>query len=652
MLLLLLACIAPKVSDSPSVVVPDSPADSPADSPSDSVPDTDSTDSSPTNVLWLVVDGIRVEEITSSSISPLTGVSGEANCPNFWATMGAEGTMVRAIHNMGITETGPAHVAFFTGRPEPYGNLSLDQSIPSLYYPESPTLWSVAKNAGILSSFWGNAGLLYDVTQSLYPDAYLLENYQHPIGTTDRDVLRSILSDISENHPRLIVANLHNVDAEGHLGLAGTYADTIQTIDKDLSEFWGDLGTEEPDWRRHTLVVVTGDHGRHREDPESEVPWKTHGDSCAGCREVPLLLLGPGIPAGQVIERSWTSADLSSMVAAWLGLDLPFAEGLPLDDVVTGLNTPLRQGEMEVQSVGGHRLVQRLESQEDHRSSIWMDGEELSGPDVLAAASPQMAIEGDQRWVCWRELRDLGLTLPWVPRCMTRTGDEPWVDIGFPSEDVQSSWEISMVAKDGGLWVGWTSEIASISHWQDGSWTTYREIPSLFPVHPSLAVSGTNVEMSWSDGERQGRDIKFLAGDGFRNMKFGTGLYRAERSALRLDGQNVQVAALLYQEDLRTLALVSSPDMGETLLPPEWLPSPDPFLPNVSPQWVGSRLYWAVQLSDKNAGICEITPGESQPSCVSAGFPYLDSFAVDGTEVLASVRTDPGIWEILTLQLP
>lgn len=637
-----------------------------------SPPDSDTALKEPNpRVLLLIVDGIRVEEISSTQPSDLTGHLGSDLMPGLWGTIGHAGTVLRQIYNTGGTYTFVAHAGLFAGRDLPLANLPVagpNQS--TLYRPEVLGLMQMAQErcGPARVHFVGDATLLTDSSGSLYPNytsAGIYETLNAEMSTLDQNVVAAVKEAFSQN-ACLVVANLHGVDLQGHSGDAGGYLGQITSVDGQLSELWQWLQQEQSEALSETLVVVTGDHGRHRVFPTIPA-WMEHGDACTGCREVPLFLVGPGIPAGEVREVSWTQADLSLLMAGWLGVELPYATGLWPD--IGNLSGIERQGRTAVSVSDGLMAVQEWQADPEHRSRILVEGQPVSSPEAFAAEAPTFLHRDGQSTICWRELilDPEADEWPWQPRCLQRQdGQQEWQDIGFPTEIVGSSWEISLDTWEGKIWATWPE-----TPWSDGgtdtdrlvlasydghSWTRITDYSFSFPVHPQILMAsdgyrllaGGSRDMNQARSDRQIQYIDPIYGWGIRsqNPVLSSVQQRVERATMAMIGEAIHFAAIGHDETGSYLLYSHSDNLGTSWYSTVALPSPAAILPHITPQWEGDRLYWAVQLTDHEAGICAMHPTESTATCISTQTPHLDALKVSQGRAYAAVDPEPLAWEI------
>jgi hypothetical protein len=453
----------------------------------------------------VVIDGIRVEEISSTAVSPLTTTTGEEWASHLWSKLAPEATIVRSAIIPGSTTTSPSHAELLSGTSLHLANLPLNRIQTTLYRPELPTLVQFADQLGN-TIFIGDTNLLGDSAGSVYPGYISTGGYAQPIldqeGSEDGAVMDEVLSRFKAEYPILTVINLHEVDIEGHRAEEGVYAQKILEADARVAQLY-EWVKMQPDLKDRVLFVVTSDHGRHRTGAMDPI-WAEHGDSCSGCREVPLFVAGPPVVPGQLLEQTWLEYDTTALVAAWLGVEMPHGTGL-LPEGVFELESKSRQGEVSVSVAGEHQAVKVWQDDPEHRSRVEVDGEVISSPEALMAETPILAASGEELAVCWRELtvdyeED---EWPWVPRCLKKT-QGIWEDIGFPLDEVKHSFKPSLLWENQNLWVAWSQadwnegnygqDTIQVARYSTAGWESMGEKNVEYPVHPMLALG----DAGWS----------------------------------------------------------------------------------------------------------------------------------------------------------
>ena len=127
---------------------------------------------------------------------------------------------------------------------------------------------------------------------------------------SDADGLAALHRTLADTPAGLIFVNLVDSDTQyGHRNDTPGYAANLERIDAGLTGIAQALSVGD-------LFIVTGDHGN---DPTT--PSTDHS------REyVPLLITGPGVPAGRDLGTRVTFADLGQTIAENFGVE-PLAHG-------------------------------------------------------------------------------------------------------------------------------------------------------------------------------------------------------------------------------------------------------------------------------------------------------------------------------------
>ncbi len=643
-------------------------------------------------VFVLVMDGVRASESFGEGPSDAAGTSQPSEVmPHSWEALVPHAARATTALNLGATITAPAHAALVTGRRVAFGNYELEDQDPGVYRPELPSLMEVLRARRGLgrpaAAVVANTVLIKPVSHSLWP----LDGYDHgadfelvtlpdsdEIGTSeDPEVLAAVKARVLRTQPRFVLANLHQADRDGHYGAPDAYAQGVRELDEAIAEFWGWI-QEQPAYAGNTWLFVVADHGRHL-DADSDPPWKSHGDSCWGCRHIPLLALGPGVRAGQTTDAPILLTDLAPTIAALLKIDLPWADGRVATELF--VDPPVgytRAGVAELAAAGGRVAEIRYVDRAEVRKQLRVDGERLSSPDALSVEGLSMASGEGRDWLCFRELvLERGETSPWVSRCLLDEGSG-WQDIGGPEREVSPFWEATLLADGEALWAvyphnpnaiassGLSEEMVSTraARWSEGRWVAASLGGDFgFPVGAAAALTdeGLSVAFGAAAGGVTARDERRifaapLITDSGR-MAWGAvqeldtaGLFaegerfRLESPALGLGADGRQrLAALAYTEgETRVLlaALEGERWVGEALLE-----APGFVMPHLAPRWAGELvLYPIIQEGTHGASLC--TGGvDAEVQCVEVGPQRLLDLELDGDTVHLLLDQGAGDWE-------
>ncbi|MES2644167.1 MAG: sulfatase-like hydrolase/transferase [Myxococcota bacterium] len=633
----------------------------------------------PPSVLVLVLDGVRTDEFSTTTESDLTGVSGEAYSEQTWKRLATRGTAVRAAINQGVTITAPAHAALLTGRPEPFANFPVeaDRGV-GLYRPALPTIFEAARVSLGLGEddvvLLANTELLEPVTASLAPGFGVGARYDLVVdadrgepANDDAPVIDALDALIDAGPPRIVVVNLHDADRAGHVGDGDAYQEGVLALDELLADFYERLRKEHPAYVESLLLVVTTDHGRHRH--EDDDGWHSHGDSCTGCREVPMLLLGGAAIAGVELDGPISQLDLAPTLAAHLGIPLPWAEGLPIAEVVPGV---ARTGTANIVASGEHTADQRWLGGRAARSEVRVDGAVVSTPGIYAAEAPTLLSTEAGALVCFRELdavEDAGF-LPWRARCLAE-GDGTWIEMGFPDAEVGPFFRAALIERGQRTWAAWpnnphaNTEVGdeggvglAIASWAPTTgWTDRVWARAIFPTDVALVATerGLVAAVGTSLGDpdyrytRRIRVVPVLVGETTMQVDEAVELTldtllgadtRVEHAALTATGNVASIAMLGRSEVAVVIAAATSDDGGRTWADAVALPDGGAPLPHLAPAWDGAFVVWGV-LGENGAALCRASPGDPAADCVDIGSDRLQSFSVQGG--IATVVRDDGV---------
>lgn len=641
-------------------------------------------------VIIVVLDGVRAEDSLGDRVSSATGLWPQEMLPKVWEELVPQGARASAAFNIGITITAPAHCEMLSGQRVALANYP-DEGDDGAYRPELPSLAEVLRaELGLPASqaaIMGNTMHIEPTAHSLWPGAdwgasfsLVLDDPEDAASNLpardDRDVIAALRQRLRDDAPRLALVNLHGVDRIGHYGDGDDYPSRLSQLDESLVALWDDIRRDRA--YQNGYLVLVSDHGRHRESAD-EPPWREHGDSCMGCRHVPLLILGPDVAAGTVTDAPVLLSDLAPTFAALMGVEMPWADGRLLDEMFTVDLGERLGGVSSVAAAGGAVAVSRLRADPYHRSEIEVDGVVLSSPDVLAAEAPTMAADGAGAWLCFREITvDVDAdAAPWVPRCFARPAGGGWSALPAPEAEVSPFWRPALVPDgSGGLLAAWNDNRnghagasgadgpigLTVGHYRpDSGWQLHQPLRQLsFPIWPAIASDGEAVVAAVAAAEegpeaRNRRSI--FAASGAVGEPLGAGgpamwveaaePWRLERPALTLEAGVPWMAAVGYHGD-EAVVLVSRHD-GEGWQSVAQLTGDGAVLPHLRPLWVpGPRLLFGTLRAD-GPSLCLAEP-EGETRCAAVDSVGIRDLATDGEAAYAVVE-GAGEWAVSRIAL-
>ncbi len=280
-----------------------------------------------TKVIVVVIDGPRYQETF--------GEPNHTYIP-YQSALCKEGTLCTSFYNEGTTNTVNGHTAICTGNYESLNNAGLDiPTFPSFfqYYIEQKK--APASKAWIIASK-DKLEVLANCSDKTYMNKFqpstdcgingLATGYRE-----DSITQKNVLNTLQQMHPDLMLVNYREPDFSGHANNWNNYIKGIQQTDKYVAAIW-DYIQSDPYYKDQTMLFITNDHGRHNDG------WKdgfvSHGDDCSGCRHIALLALGTDIKKNYTCNLNYSQIDITTTIAAIFNLNMPYANGKIIDDII------------------------------------------------------------------------------------------------------------------------------------------------------------------------------------------------------------------------------------------------------------------------------------------------------------------------------
>jgi hypothetical protein len=655
-----------------------------------------------TRAVILIIDGVRWDESFSAQITPVTGGTGQSLMPKVNHQLVPSAALCRQAMSAGVTITAPGHHDLVTGVRAEHGNYPNDHGAGA-YRPELPTLFEEARiGLGLVAEdvvLLGNTTLIEAMGHGLRPGG------GEPMGATwdfihavddpskpaqqDSPVVDAVREHLASG-ARIIMANLHDADRAGHFGIVDAYPRNVQLQDSDIADLWSEI-SRDPELAADTALIVLADHGRHRDNPDEE-GWREHGDHCAGCRQVPLLVLGPGIEGGVIHDTPIFMEDVSQTIAWWMGFDLPYGTGRVLTELfsdpaaIAELPTPVH-GTVRVQQIDQLRAREVHTGEPTERSRIRVGDATLSDPAARAAEAPVLASSEESSALCHRELHvdpddDLW---PWLGRCHLRTG-RVWVDIGTPTAIVNPHWRPALHLGPGNVlhmihadnpngivakgkdptavrWTRWSPALG----WR-GMGAGISDIS--LPTDPAMALRGREAWIAFAasplggDG-RASRHIQIHQGSwpsdandpsftplhDTLDLRFGgEPIARMERPVIRVQESRLELAFLAVLADGQVAVLtIDSSDGGDSWGEPMRADFGGGVYPHIGPRHTADgALIWAQPGDDGQVEICSSSP---QAGCHHTGKDTIRSLEPTSTGAIFTSRGDEQAWAAHTVDL-
>jgi hypothetical protein len=281
------------------------------------------------HVFIVVMDGVRYSETFGDPTRKLI--------PHLDRDLRPQGTLFTRYYNRGVTVTRQGHSTLISGtwQTVPNGGPRLTRPTLFEYYRDEksalpPKCWSIFSKGPYAFDHYSS----HPAYGSRYAGRHA-HGGREGDGLTesapegDAGVVNRVLEVMKTDQPDLVFINFGHTDHVGHgaKDISEYYA-AITNCDEQMWRLWNAIQSD-PHYRDTTTVFFTNDHGRHTND------FHSHGDHCEGCEHIMLLVLGPDIRKGAVVEKEALQIDIATTAAELMGLQTPLATGRVLAECLT-----------------------------------------------------------------------------------------------------------------------------------------------------------------------------------------------------------------------------------------------------------------------------------------------------------------------------
>jgi hypothetical protein len=132
--------------------------------------------------------------------------------------------------------------------------------------------------------------------------------------------------------PSLLWITLHDIDV-AHSGAYSLYIEGIRRSDRLCAEIWKAI-QEEPEYAGKTTMFILPDFGRDADGDSGGNGFQHHRTGDPLSRTTWIMVMGPGVRQGAIVDRPVESIDLAPTLGSLLRFPAQFAAGKPLSEVV------------------------------------------------------------------------------------------------------------------------------------------------------------------------------------------------------------------------------------------------------------------------------------------------------------------------------
>ncbi len=661
------------------------------------------------HALVIVLDGTRFAETFGTEPTEASSIPGRDLFGEFTRPMLPVGTLFTGAVAANLTVTPPAHADIVAGR---HNSLGLTTSVGGggYYRPEYPTIFEAVESTypGSTTSLVCNTVHLDGLERSLYPGNPTIDGATLIQANTDDDASDQLVIDalyVALSTDTLVVSNLHDIDRGGHSETNPTaYTHNLQAVAGELARLWAWIESDASGGLAgNTLLVVTADHGRHDWEDNSSEAWdySGHGDQCAGCRDIPIFMAGPGVKQGVELDTPATLEDVSATVAAALGVAMPHATGRVLAEAYDDATIDQAgTGWIAVSDDGTTRTMATIDWTGDpgQRASISQDGIRIDTAPLLAADPENLAL-GNRTVTCWRELGSAptGYDWNWKGRC--ELVDEGTAQsLTVPLNMVSPNWRPALLGGAAGdAFFAWAENptgvveaigvaevrVAKWAAGDDWSPALLGQHAATYPGNPSLARAGERLFVAWAasdagtDGSASVNPARYTrhvevaevgeVGDDWTVLwraytepcppeaacydntptvdDNGEDWGRMEFPALAARDDGLDLAWVSWGESGSTVHLARSDADFGTWSTPIRLDDTGRVLGHVEPRWQDGTLYYARLTMDDTVEACA---WRESLSCVDTGATAIVDLAADRDGAIALLYRE-GNWAAETV---
>jgi predicted AlkP superfamily pyrophosphatase or phosphodiesterase len=240
-------------------------------------------------VAILSVDGLRADAFASVEL------------PNLWG-LALRGAYTRNARTVMPSNTLPAHASMLSGQDPAVHRLTWDDYRPDQGHIGVPTVFSVAKAAGLHTAMVVGKKKLQHLAAPGSVDTFTLTE------RGDKDVANEAIVQAAAGFDLLFV-HFPDVDLTGHAEgwMSAAYMAKLSELDETLGRLLAGLPPQ-------TTVIVTSDHGGKDRHHGRDIPEDT---------TVPWIISGPRVVRRGALTCPVKEADTAATALWLLGLRLP-----------------------------------------------------------------------------------------------------------------------------------------------------------------------------------------------------------------------------------------------------------------------------------------------------------------------------------------
>lgn len=287
------------------------------------------------NLFIIVMNGVRYNDAF--------GDKNHLYIDNIWNKLRPLGTICTRFDNRELTFPIPSQMSLLTGVWHVFKNPLSEKIRPA--FPTLFEYWNSARKDSGNSCYFASNNAAFEILTSSnhtgFGTTYAPVFEAGKEGEVNENAIyEKAMPHILEKHPSFVYLSLGSgggggteedllahqcqekgqKDACGGAALLNSYYESIIAMDAIVYDLWDRIQQEEV-YKDKTVFLVLSSHGRNAED------FHRIGDKDRGCRQLYLLVIGPGIKKNFVSNRGRALIDICRTVGALYNIPTLYAKG-------------------------------------------------------------------------------------------------------------------------------------------------------------------------------------------------------------------------------------------------------------------------------------------------------------------------------------
>jgi hypothetical protein len=274
-------------------------------------------------VVLIIIDGVRNIDLYNDTLTNYT--------QDFFNLI-QQGTYIKNFSNNGITNTLNGCTALSTGNYVAINNGGAElptyesflQKWMSTYNIPKTKAWVIASKDK--SNVLGKCKSCSIEASTNCGVAGAFTGYRN--DSTTQQIAKSIFNSYL---PYATIVHYKEPDASGHAADWQAYLNGIKASFAYAQELVTELSNNNY-YKNETAIFITTDHGRHLDAVADG--FVSHGDNCAGCKNIFLIAIGPDFEPNKIINTNYEQIDVPQTINTMFRLNMKNVKGKNITELL------------------------------------------------------------------------------------------------------------------------------------------------------------------------------------------------------------------------------------------------------------------------------------------------------------------------------